>query len=176
MEKIKKHFINNAAIYLVLLACIVIVCICLFVTRENDTVPHVDTSMFIVVTPEKALALFEEKDPRILVIGVDDCQATVNYVPYLKIAQAKYGFNTYYLELNDVDPEDKNFIKLLEKLDMDYNLKGVEGKFKEFIGTTPMTVIIKNNKMVHGYIGSMNTTTLHTLTKLYGVATKDEEN
>mgnify|MGYP003427150083 CR=1 FL=1 len=42
-------------------------------------------------------------------------------------------------------------------------------KFSSFMGATPMTVIIKNKKMVHGYIGTMSVDTLYTIKSLYGV-------
>ena len=65
--------------------------------------------------------------------------------------------------------------ELISKLDIEYNLKGKVAKFGEFLGSTPMTIIIKNGRMVHGYIGSMDTDTLTTFTSLYGVS-KNEEN
>lgn len=168
MDKVKKHFKNNLAIYIVLLACIVVICITLFVTREEEK-PKVDTSMFTVLTLEEALRLFEQDKATLLVISTSECTATINYVSYLQISQALNGYITYYLELDDIDPESKDFKKLVEKLDMEYKLNGKIAKFGEFIGTTPMTIIIKNKKMVHGYIGSMDTDTLTTFTSLYGV-------
>lgn len=174
MEKLKKHFKNNFAIYLVILACLVVLCVALFVTKEPEQ-PKVDTSMFRVVTVKEALKLFDEDKANLLVISTSDCSATIKYVPSLQIAQAKDSYHTYYLELDDIDPNSKDFKELLKKLDLEYNLKGKVAKFSEFMGTTPMNIIIKNKKMVHGYIGSMDTDTLHTIISLYGVSA-DEKN
>ena len=168
MSKILKHLQNNLAIYMVLLASIIIICIALFLTREEPA-EKVDTSMFRVITVKEALRLFEQDEASILVISTSECAATVKYVPTLKIGQAKDGYNVHYLELDDIDYNDENFQQLLSKLDMEYNFNGKVDKFSAFIGSTPMNVIIKNKKMVHGYIGTMDTDTLHTITSLYGV-------
>lgn len=102
MQKIKSHFKNNLPIYLVLVTCIIIVGISLFVTKQNnkEEVETVDTSMFKVLTLEETLKRFEEDEPTLLVIGYKTCSATIHYTPYLQIAQAKYGYDTYYLELD----------------------------------------------------------------------------
>lgn len=172
MEKMIKHLKNNIAIYMVLLASIVVLCVALFVTKDGN-VEKVDTSMFRVITVKEALNLFKQDTAHLLVISTSTCAATIKYVPSLQIAQAKYGYNTYYLELDDIDYNSDDFQELLKKLDMEYNFNGKVDKFSAFIGSTPMNVIIKNKKMVHGYIGSMDTDTLYTITSLYGVASNE---
>lgn len=175
MDKLKTHFTNNAVIYLILFVCIVIVSISLFSTKE-PTNPEsiVDTKFLEVVTIEEALELFEDKDPKLLIISVNYCSATKEYVDTLKINQSKYNYPTYYLELTDIDTEKKEFTEFLNKLDMEYNFMGEIDKFNKFVGSTPMTVIIKNRKMVYGYIGNINTTTLKTLTDTYGVSNNEK--
>ena len=172
MKKVISHLKNNIAIYMVLLASIVILCVALFVTKDSK-VEKVDTSMFRVINVKEALKLFKEDNANLLVISTSTCAATIKYVPSLQIAQAKDSYNTYYLELDDVDYKSKDFQELLKKLDMEYNFNGKVAKFSEFIGSTPMNVIIKNKKMVHGYIGTMDTDTLHTITSLYGVSANE---
>lgn len=172
MSKLKEHFMNNLPIYSVLAVCIVITCIALFVTHE-PVKETVDTSLFEVVTLKDVLGFFEQDEPRFLVIGYKNCSATIDYVPYLQIAEAKFGYKTYYLELDDIDETQlEDYNKLVEKLNYEYELLGEKGEFGKFIGSTPMTVIINKGKQVFGYIGSMNTTTLETITNLYGVATR----
>lgn len=176
MDKIIKHLKNNAAIYLVLIACLVIIGISLFVTHdgEKEKIKTVDTSLFTVVNLDDAIELFKKEEPSLLVIGHKTCGATIGYVPYLQIAEARFGYVTYYLELADIDKSEKEkYDKLVELLDMEYKFQGDIDSFGKFLGNTPMTIIIKNKKMVYGYLGSMNDTTLGTLTKAYGVATKE---
>ncbi len=174
MNKVITHLKNNFAIYSVLLVCIIIIGLSLLITHEEE-LPTVDTSMFKVVNLEETLGLFEQDKPVFLVIGYRTCSATISYASYLQIAQAKYGFQTYYLELDDIDKDNPEQIeiynKLVEKLDYEYDLLNEKGKFGKFIGSTPMTIIINNKKQVFGYIGSMNTSTLESITKVYGVAT-----
>ena len=173
MNKVKQNFINNAAIYLVLFVCLVVVLVAFFVTNRGGTeleVPKVDTSLFQVVTLDEALELFETDEPKFLVIGLDTCTATINYVPSLQIAEAKFNFKVYYLELSSIDNTQLDSLnQFIQKLDIDYKLKDTVDKFGKFIQTTPGTVIIKNKKQVFGYYGSMNITTLETIAGKYGL-------
>lgn len=176
MDKVKRHFKTNLPIYLVVFTCIVVLGISFYVTKQNkkEEVATVDTSMFKVLTLEETLKRFDEAEPTVLVIGYKTCSATIHYTPYLQIAQAKYGYDTYYLELDSIDESQKEkYDELVEKLDMEYNFQGSVEKFGNFIGSTPMTIIIKNHKMVYGYIGSINDDTLGSLAKMYGIATRD---
>lgn len=174
MDKIKTHFQKNFAIYAVLLVCLVIILITLFATKNNNEVEkleEVDTSMFNVLTLKETLKLFDDNSSKFLVISHKNCSATINYASYLKIAQAKFNYQTYYLELSSIDEsQSEDYKKLVEKLDYEYNYNDTIKQFGQFIGDTPMTIIIKNKKQVWGHIGSMNTTTLETITKQYGVA------
>ena len=147
MEKLKEHFLNNFAIYTVILACLVVVGVAIFITREPQ-VETVDTSMFKVVTLKETLELFESDSAKLLVMSVPTCTATISYTPYLQRAQAKQRYNTYYLDLTTIDTNSDDFKKLQEKLDFEYNFMGTIGKFSEFIENTPSTVIIKNKKQV----------------------------
>lgn len=182
MNKIKRHLKNNLPIYLILLTCIIIVIIISTVTntKEDSEKPTVDTSMLRVLTLDETLDRFEDDNPTFLVIGYKTCSATITYASYLKIAQAKYGYITYYLDLDTIDETQREqYDKLVEKLDMEYNFQGQTNTFGSFIGSTPMTIIIKDHKMVYGHIGTINDDSLGALTKMYGLATKDyqeEEN
>lgn len=169
MDKLKTHLKNNFAIYAVLLTSIIVICIAIAV-NSTPKVETVDTSMFKVVSIKEVLNLFEQEEPVLLVMSVETCTATLDYVPYLQIAQAKGRYNTYYLDLNSIDTSSEEFKLLREKLDLEYEFYGTIGKFSDFIENTPSTVIIKNKKQVYGHIGSISTDSLGTLTKLYGVS------
>lgn len=172
MDKIKLHFQKNFAIYAVFIVCLVVIAITLFITKEQKTeeIEEVDTSMFKVLTLKQTLELFDDASPKLLVIGYKTCSATIQYASYLQIAQAKYGFQTYYLDLSTIDETQRDdYNKLVEKLDFEYNYNGTIDKFSKFIGDTPMTIVIKNKKQAVGYIGGMNDTTLGTIVKQYGI-------
>lgn len=177
MDKISAHLKKNASIYLILLVCLVAIIIALILSNQKEEemeIAKVDTSLFKVVTLEEALNFFESDEPVFLVVGLETCSATINYVPYLKIAEAKYGFQVYYLELSSIDSSQIDTLnKFIEKLDVDYKLKDKVDKFGKFIETTPATIIIKNRKQVFGYYGSMNTSTIETIAGKYGLILYD---
>jgi len=177
MDKIKEHLKNNLAIYLVILACIVIVCVAIFVKEEKKDV--VDISMFKSITLSETNALFNDDDPKFLVISVNTCSATAQYVEYLQFSMLDNDYQVYYLDLNTIDENNKEdmkeYQKLTEHLDYEYNFNGNIAPISNFIGNTPMTIIIKDKKVVFGYIGSMNTTTLKSIVNMYGVSNKNEQ-
>ena len=174
MTKIKKHFQENLAIYLVLITCLTIGLIIWF-TQNNSEIKEeyqFDTSMFNIVDVSGANKLFETDEPKVLLIGKQGCSACYNFVPTLQIAMAKYHFNVNYLDLSDIDIDSTEYKLLLEKLDFEYTLNDKKGIFSDFMGTTPMFIIIKDNKMVYGYIGTMSQTVVKTMVSKYGVITE----
>lgn len=176
MGKIKKHLKNNLVIYLIIITCALVIGISLYVTNANKEadVETVDTSLFEVLTLEETLKRFDLDEPTFLVIGYKTCSATISYVPTLQIAEAKYGYKTYYLELDSIDESQIDlYNEFVAKLDMEYEFQGETAKFGTFVGSTPMTVIIKDHKMVYGRIGSINSDALAALTKMYSIAAKD---
>ena len=68
MKKVLKHLKNNAAIYLVLIACIVVVLIAVFY-KTKDELKEVDVSLFEVVDLDKAIKLYDDNEAKILIIS-----------------------------------------------------------------------------------------------------------
>lgn len=169
MDKVKEHLKNNFAIYVVLVTCLVVIGIVIGITSKPK-LATADTTMFEEVTLTEALELFNTNDAKLLVMSVETCTATIDYVPYLQIAQAKGRYTTYYLDLNSIDTTTEEFKLFQEKLNLEYSFYGNVDKFSAFMSNTPQTVIIKNKEQVYGHIGSISTNTLETLTKMYGVA------
>ncbi len=170
MNKITKHIKNNFAIYLIIIACIVIVAITIYVNRHPKPT-KVDTKYYDVVDINRALTLFNDDTPKLLIISTDDCSATAEYTKTLNYAMIQYDFKVYYLSLTNIDKSSPKYQEFIAKLDMDYYMKeGDIHPFNYFIGATPMNVIIKNKKMVYGYIGTMSLSALTTLTENYGVS------
>ena len=133
-----------------------------------------DTSMMEELDLSKALKLFDEKDKTyVLYIGRPDCSACVSYLPTLQEAQENLGYKTQYLNLNNVDSKSDNYTKFTNKLSVKYTMT-VSGEeqtetFGKWMGYTPMTIIIKNGKMVDGEIGAISYTTLTSLLKNNGI-------
>ncbi len=133
-----------------------------------------DTSMMEELDLSKALKLFDEKDKTyVLYIGRPDCSACVSYLPTLQDAQENLGYKTQYLNLNNINTKSDDFSKFSKKLTVKYTMP-VDGEdetktFGEWIGFTPMTIIIKDGKMVDGEIGAINYSTLTSLLKNNGI-------
>jgi hypothetical protein len=106
--------------------------------------------MFEEVTLTEALELFNTNDAKLLVMSVETCTATIDYVPYLQIAQAKGRYTTYYLDLNSIDTTTEEFKLFQEKLNLEYSFYVNVDKFSAFMSNTPQTVIIKNKEQVYG--------------------------
>lgn len=170
MNKVIEHLKNNSALYLIFVVVLIIIAILVFNPNTNKKTLDYDTSMFNVIDNKKALELFERKEPSILFIGRKTCSASSEMIPNMQIALAKYGFEVNYLELTDLDKESDEYKKLVELLNFEYTNDGVTKPFGEFIGITPMFIVLKDGEMVFGYLGIMSTEVIGTVAKQYGVA------
>lgn len=176
MKKVLKHLKNNAAIYLVLIACIVVVLIAVFY-KTKDELKEVDVSLFEVVDLDKAIKLYDDNEAKILIISNNTDQTTVNYVGYVQYSMITNGYKPYFMYQEDINfKKDKDkvekFNELLE-LNVNYNGKSISlaDCLKEDI--VPITVIIKNKKTIYGFIGTLNTSTLDSLAQAYGIGDKN---
>lgn len=172
MNKVLTHLKNNFVIYLVLIACLIVALIAFFYTskREQVVTDKLDSSMYTPVDIAGIDFLFSDPEPKLLLISSDSCTATMEYSKTLNYEMLRYDYKVYYLNLDNIDMESEEYKNFIKKLDLDYDQKGEKGKFYEFMGLTPMTVIIKNKKMVYGYIGKMSGNSLSAITERYGVS------
>jgi hypothetical protein len=174
MEKIKNNIRNNAAIYLLIIAVIIIFLIIKFVGNKQTTEEELDTSMFNVVTTENVDKIFNSTKAEILVIGSKECSATKDFESIMKLSSAKEQYIINYMELLDEDKDSTSYKTFIEKLDLPYNIDGKDKKLRDYMGATPMIIVIKNKKVVYGMIGSISETALTQLAYTYGVS--NEEN
>ena len=174
MEKIKNNIKNNLAIYLLIIAVVVIFLIIKFIGNTNPSLEvELDTSLFNVVNTEKANKLFEDSEPKMLIIGSRKCTATQAFIPIMQISLAKGRYDIHYLEILDEDRKSDSYKEFVSHLDVPYNGK-VEGDkevtVKDFMGATPMILIIKNKKVVYGSAGKVTEEELTSIANTYGVA------
>ena len=171
MNKIKEHFKNNVLIYLILFTCIIVLIVAKTATGyDKYEPPTLDTSNMIVVDIEGAMEVFDKKTANMIVVGSYDCSATMDYEPYIHIVELAEGFKAYYSELSTLDTNSESFKKFYDELDtFETNVDGKHGTLKDFFGATPLTLFIKNGKIVYGYYGVMNENTLDVFVKKYGV-------
>lgn len=170
MDKIKNNIEHNLPIYLLIIAVVVIFCIITFIGNKNHSeTASFDTSSFNIVTSKDVLKFLDEKEARMIVIGSKKCSATEYFVPIMEISQAKGEYTINYLELLDENPNSSEYKELVNKLDIVINYEGEEKELKEYMGSTPMIIIIKNKKIVYGTVGTISENALNQLASTYGV-------
>lgn len=169
MDKIKNNIEHNLPIYLIIIAVVVIFCIITFGNKNPSETVLFDTSSFNIVTSKDVLEFLDEKEARMIVIGSKKCSATEYFVPIMEISQAKGEYTINYLELLDEDPKSSEFKDLVNELDIVINYEGEEKELKEYMGSTPMIIIIKNKKIVYGTVGTISENALTQLANTYGV-------
>ena len=127
-----------------------------------------DVSAMNEVSLDEAVDLFDEKGTHVLYIGRADCSVCIQFVPVLNEVQEDLGFTTYYLDVYDYINDWKNTrdeLKPLTELlttettvrttinSENVTLEDTVGNLFYDYGFTPITVIIKDGKMVDGFIG-----------------------
>jgi len=133
-------------------------------TSENDS--NYDVSKMNTVTGEEATKLFDKKGTHFLYIGRPTCGVCVSLVPNLNAAIEELDVTINYLELESTFRED--FGDLFKHLDVETKINGEEGTFGKLLetyGYTPLVIIIKDGKMVEGFVGSRDSKTIIELFK-----------
>ena len=177
----------TAVLWLVVITMIVAILSLIFVisddtsktktTEETDTAEtqsngEYDVSKFKEVKAQDLNKL--SKDKTILVyIGRETCGYCVQFVPVLKEVQEKYSYTTYYIDIAKIldytggtGALDAEADKIMQNFATSDSQKDVMNDW----GATPMTLIIKNNKIVDSLVGAADAATLETLVKNNGLA------
>lgn len=118
-----------------------------------------DTSGFTEVTAQELESL--SKNKKIIVwIGRQGCGYCANYVPTITSAGEKFGQTIYYLDLSKVLDFSGSQVTVLDEEAFDILIEFKTDKdnksVMENFGATPMTLIIKNNKIVGNIIGALD--------------------
>ena len=151
-----------------------------------------DVSDMNEVDINEAIALFEEEGTQVVYIGRSTCSSCVSFVPVLNEVQKDLGFTTNYLDVTSIaniwdskqkDNEevkalDKKVKEFIKKLSVETTVRTtIDGEsvtledtignlFYEY-GFTPITIIIKDGKMIDGFVGYRDTETLTDLIEEY---------
>lgn len=150
-------------------------------TNSGDT--SYDVSKMNEVNVDGAVALFEEKGIKVLYIGRANCGVCVQIVPELNKVQEELKFTTNYFDLNKTNKWQTEMKPLTDLLtfkttvktniqDKDGNTKTVTlndtvGKIFIEYGFTPTVAIIKDGKMVDGFIGYKSAEDIKTIIEKY---------
>lgn len=116
--------------------------------KESETTSEenqdYDVSMFEKVDFDKMMDKFESSDLEVIYIGRPTCGYCVKFLPVLQEAQKKFGYKTVYYDLTDVTQDETN--KIIEKDNEDEFIK-------TNFGATPMVLLVKDGKLVDGWVG-----------------------
>jgi len=134
----------------------------------SDTTVEYDVSKMKQVSGKTAAKLFEEKGTYILYIGRSTCGVCVNLVPELNKVIAELDININYLPLESTFRTD--FVDLFKHLTIETEINGNKGTYGELLesnGYTPMVIVIKDGKMVDGFVGYRTSDTISSLFSKY---------
>ena len=137
-------------------------------TEQNNTTTTYDVSKMKEVKGSEAAKLFDEKGTHFLYIGRSTCSICVSLVPELNTVMGDLGITMNYLPLGDNFRND--FKDLFDHLDIETTVNSNEGTFGELLekyGYTPIVVVIKDGKMVDGFVGYRESDTIVNLFKKY---------
>lgn len=127
-------------------------------SNGSETSVKYDVSKMKKVTGDEAAKLFDEKGTHFLYIGRSTCSVCINLVPELNTVINDMTLTINYLPLTSTFRDDfKNlFDKLTIETKITSNGKTYEGTYGEILhegGFTPIVVVIKDGKMVEGFVG-----------------------
>ena len=141
--------------------------------NSTDTSADYDVSEFDEI---KASDLSKESKNKTIVvyIGRSSCGYCVQFVPILKLLKEKYNFTTKYIDIakiidyNSSSISDQDAYNLLTNMKTNSEQKGIMEQF----GSTPMTLVIKNNTIVDSIVGATDESTLTKLIEDNGFSKK----
>ena len=131
-------------------------------STETEQATTYDTSAFTKVKAQD-LEKLSKKDTIIVWIGRQGCGFCSQYVPTITSIGEKIDEPIYYLDLADIFDFSTNPVTILdeEAYDLLVNFKtdGDNEDVMEEFGATPMTLVIKKNKIVGNYVGAYDEAT-----------------
>lgn len=134
----------------------------IYIDGEPDS--SYDTSVYNVIKPSE-IAKASKGKTIVLWVGRQSCGYCGMYAPYINEALNNYGIKGYYVDLatlinfNAAEP----YVSDEEEFGILAGLKGEgewDGFAAEYVGGTPLTLIIKDNKVVGGLSGYTDTNTI----------------
>lgn len=142
-------------------------------TEENETSSY-STDAFDVIKGTDIAS--ESKDKTIVVMmGRQGCGYCAAYAPVLGLAQEEYDFVTKYIDLADIIDLEKGTITDEDSYNALMDLDAVsdyETFMENNFGRTPLTLFIKNSKIIGTISGYVDSDELATQLETYGISKK----
>ena len=132
-------------------------------TEVTDTTTSYDTSAFTKVKAQDLESL-SKKDTIIVWIGRQGCGYCSQFVPTITSIGEKLNETIYYLDLSDVFDFSTSPVQVVDDeaydLLLNFDTDAENAEIMNEFGATPMTLVIKKNKIVGGFVGAYDETTL----------------
>lgn len=128
-------------------------------TTTTASTANYDVSSFKAINTDEFIEAFNGSETKLIYLGRPDCGFCIKFVPVLTEVQNGYNFQTLYLDINTVAKDDVNRIIAL---DNDF----FTGENTAY-GYTPMTLIVKDGKIIDSQVGHSSVSTLEALVSKY---------
>ena len=138
-------------------------------TESSEVASDYDVSEFKEIKAQDIAK--ESKGKNIIIyVGRPTCGYCVQYVPVLKEVQGKYKYKTYYIDIAKILNFESSTGGILDE-DANDIMQKIDKEFmKENWGATPLTLVVKDSKLVDSIVGYVNSEALETLVKNNGFA------
>ncbi len=138
-------------------------------TESSEVASDYDVSEFKEIKAQDIAK--ESKGKNIIIyVGRPTCGYCVQYVPILKEVQGKYKYKTYYIDIAKILDFESSTGGILDE-DANDIMQKIDKEFmKENWGATPLTLVVKDSKLVDSIVGYVNSEALETLVKNNGFA------
>ena len=107
----------------------------------------------------------------LLYIGRSTCGYCIQFVPILTEVQEKHDYTTYYLDIAKIYDYQNGVVldSAAEKIMLDLKTSDSQKGIMSNFGYTPMTLVIKNGKVVDSIVGYVDAGTVETLVSSNGL-------
>lgn len=123
--------------------------------KDNDEEPVYDVSSFDKIKVSE-IASKSKGETIVIMIGREGCGWCSRYIPILKSAQEEYNFKAKYIDLATIVDIKTFTISDQEAYNTLINIPAEPG-FEDFLttefGATPLTIIVKDNKIINAFAG-----------------------
>ena len=160
------------------IACIILLIV--WVVKDNyhpkdrEVTPVIEESYyesFDKITVANANKMIMEDELTFIYFGYQGCNACDIFAPILKTVTDEYDMKVKFINTKEIDRKSKEWKKLTDKMTKkqkistknDDTVKNENKTIGDFLyenGYTPTVVIFKNNKLVDGHVGGLNSVDL----------------
>lgn len=158
--------VNKIILFLIIILLLGVVLISSLGKDESDEYVAPSTPMFNVSAFNEIMPTdidnFKKNKVYVVFMGSEDCLFTRKMIPVLENAQKEFDFVSQYINIKEVIDLSQN--KIVNEDELNYlkelDIKSEDVNITSDLGRTPLTLFIKNKKIIKSYLGYANYETL----------------